>query len=44
MRKNTHQNLKKVYTSFNIPFLSHDLVGVNKCFEFVKRKKLQNSI
>jgi len=30
-------DLKKVYTSFNIPFLTHDLVGVNKCFQFVKK-------
>ncbi len=38
-KKKYSLDLKKVYQSLNLPFLTHDLVGINKCFEFVKRKK-----
>ena len=38
-KKKYSLDLKKVYQSLNLPFLTHDMVGINKCFEFVKRKK-----
>ena len=40
-KKKYSLDLKKVYQSLNLPFLTHDLVGINKCFEFVKRKNVK---
>lgn len=37
--KDYAKDLKKTYKSLMMPFLTHDLVGINKCFEFVKSKK-----
>lgn len=37
--KDYAKDLKKTYRSLMIPFLTHDLVGINKCFEFVRKKK-----
>ncbi len=40
-KKIYYQNLKKTYQNIEMPFLSHELVGRNKVFEFFKNSNLK---
>jgi asparagine synthase (glutamine-hydrolysing) len=40
-KKKYYKNLKQTYNNIEIPFLSHELVGRNKIFQFFNREKIK---